>query len=186
MRVEELALPGVHNQYNSMAAAITAKIWQLSNENIRDSLMLFQGVEHRLEFVSSIGGADYINDSKATNINAAWYALSSYSRPIIWIAGGLGDNNDYTLLDKLVDKNVKAIITIGQEEENIFSHYASSKPCYKAGELLNAVKIAHDISENGDVVLFSPACKSFDQFLNFEHRGEVFKHSVLSLMTCKN
>ena len=182
MQINELALPGVHNQYNSMAAGIVAKIWQVSNENLRDSLMQFKGVEHRLELVKTIGNIDYINDSKATNINAAWYALSSYNRPIIWIAGGLGDNNDYSLLDKLVKNNVSSIITIGKEEEAIFNRYSAQKPCYKAGNLNNAVNIANKIAKEGDIVLFSPACKSFDQFLNFEHRGEVFKEAVNNLI----
>lgn len=179
MKLGNLALPGAHNRYNSMAAAVVAKVWQLRNENIRDSLMQFQGVEHRLEFVTSINGVDYINDSKATNINATWFALDSYSRPIIWIAGGLGDNNDYSLLDSLVEKNVEAIITIGKEEDAIFEHYYSKKKCYKAGILERAIEIAIDIAKAGEIVLFTPACKSFDQFLNFEHRGETFKKIVL-------
>ena len=166
MQTNELSLPGVQNQYNSMAAGIVAKVWQISNENLRDSLMQFKGVEHRLEFVKTIKGVDYINDSKATNINAAWYALSSYKQPIVWIAGGLGDNNDYSLLDNLIEKYVSSIITLGKEENAIFNRYANKKPCYKAGTLENAVIIANKIAKTGDIVLFSPAHSSFDQFAN--------------------
>jgi len=180
MLVSELSLPGIHNTQNSMAAALAARAFEISNENIRKSLMKFEGVEHRLEFVRTIDGIDYINDSKATNINATWYALSSYSRPIIWLAGGRGDNNDYSLLDELVAKNVKAIVAIGEEKDAIFDHYCLMKRCIKSDTLELAIQEAKDIAEAGDVVLFTPACKSFDMFSNFEHRGDCFKQIVIS------
>ena len=186
MQTKEIKIPGIHNQYNSMAAAIVAKVWQLSNEDIRDSLKKFNGVEHRLEFVKTINGADYINDSKATNVNATWYALNSYERPVVWIAGGRGDNNDYQMLDKSVLQNVKQIITFGEEKEAIFSHYASLLSCIKVDNIYNAVNIAYKAALPDDIVLFSPACKSFDQFLNFEQRGECFKYAVHQLVGMLN
>ena len=182
MQTKEIKIPGVHNQYNSMAAAIVAKVWQLSNEDIRDGLKKFSGVEHRLEFVKTINGVDYINDSKATNVNATWYALNSYDRPLIWIAGGRGDNNDYLMLDKSVLQNVKHIITFGEEKEAIFSHYNGLVNCIQTDNIYTAVNTAYKKSVKDDIVLFSPACKSFDQFMNFEHRGECFKQAVHQLL----
>ncbi|MFC2129979.1 UDP-N-acetylmuramoyl-L-alanine--D-glutamate ligase [Bacteroidota bacterium] len=181
MLFEEVSLPGTHNAYNSMAAALAARAFEITNENIRDSLMKFEGVEHRLEFVRNINGVDYINDSKATNINATWYALSSYNSPLIWIAGGRGDSNNYPELDKLVQNNVKCIIAIGEEADNIFNHFSSMVRCYRFTSMEDAVSKAYSISEKGDIVLFTPACKSFDMFINYEHRGEIFKEIVNKL-----
>lgn len=181
MKFEDILLPGTHNAYNSMAAALAARIYEISNENLRDSLEAFEGVEHRLEFVRTLDGVDYVNDSKATNVNATWYALSSYKKPIVWIAGGRGDHNDYSQLDKLVEKNVKSIIAIGEETDAIFNHYAAMKRVIKADSMEKAINEARGEAENGDIVLFTPACKSFDWFLNYEHRGEVFKDIVNSL-----
>ncbi|MFP4369037.1 MAG: UDP-N-acetylmuramoyl-L-alanine--D-glutamate ligase [Candidatus Kapaibacterium sp.] len=181
MLFNELALPGVHNAYNSMAAALAARALEVRNENIRDSLRTFKGVEHRLEFVRSISGIDFINDSKATNINATWFALSSYDRPVIWLAGGRGDNNDYSQLDKVVGENVKAIVSIGEESENIFNYFCTKKRCVQEQTLESAVKAAYELADLGDIVLFTPACKSFDMFMNFEQRGEYFKEIVNSL-----
>lgn len=181
MLLDEIRIPGIHNAYNSMAAVLAARAFEIRNENIRDSLMAFQGVEHRLEFVRTIDDVDYINDSKATNVNATWYALSSYKEPIIWIAGGRGDSNDYSLLDDVVIKNVKCIICIGEESDNIFNHFSSKKRCFKEPNLVNAVIRAKEQAKAGDVVLFTPACKSFDMFINYEHRGEVFKEIVKEL-----
>lgn len=177
----KLGLPGVHNTYNSMAAALAARAFEIPNENIRDSLMTFRGVEHRLEYVRTIDGVDYINDSKATNINAAWFALASYRRPIVWIAGGRGDNNDYSQLDEIVQKNVTNIICLGEEKDAIFNHFCAMKRCIKVETLLDAVLEARKVARDGEVVLFAPACKSFDMFMNFEHRGEEFKKIVNSL-----
>jgi UDP-N-acetylmuramoylalanine--D-glutamate ligase len=181
MQIEKIRIPGIHNCYNSMAAGIAAKVWQVTNENIRDSLMEFQGVGHRLEFVKNLYGVDYINDSKATNVNASWYALSSYNKPIIWIAGGRGDNNDYSLLDDVIKKKVKKIITFGEEKDAIYDRYCEIVDCVKKETLNDAVRLAYRTAKNGDLVLFAPACKSFDQFLNFEHRGDVFKQIVNTL-----
>jgi UDP-N-acetylmuramoylalanine--D-glutamate ligase len=181
MQLDEIRLPGVHNVYNSMAAALAARCFEVRNENIRDSLMSFEGVEHRLEFVRTLNGVDYVNDSKATNVNATWYALSSYNKPLIWLAGGRGDNNDYLSLDELVKKNVKCVVAIGEEANAIFNHYSSMIRCVKADSLESAVKKAKKFADTGDIVLFTPACKSFDMFMNFEHRGEVFKQIVNGL-----
>lgn len=181
MLMNEIKLPGVHNAYNAMAAALAARVFEIRNENIRDCLMAFEGVEHRLEFVRNLNGVDYINDSKATNVNATWYALSSYKKPLIWIAGGRGDSNDYSLLDESVKKNVKSIIAIGEEADPIYDHFSSMKKCTKAFTMDEAVKMAKEQAESGDIVLFTPACKSFDWFLNFEHRGEVFREAVKNL-----
>lgn len=178
MFTNELSLPGIHNAYNSMAAALAARAFEISNEDIRDSLMSFSGVEHRLESVGIYDGIEYVNDSKATNVNASWFALSSYKNPIIWIAGGRGDNNDYSALDEYVNSNVKAIIAIGEEKDAIFDHYCTSKRVVKAETMFDAVIEARNHAEYGDIILFTPACKSFDMFMNFEHRGEVFKEVV--------
>jgi UDP-N-acetylmuramoylalanine--D-glutamate ligase len=181
MLLEEISIPGLHNQYNSMAAALAARYFEVSNENIRDSLMAFKGVEHRLEKVRVLDGVEYINDSKATNVNATWFALSSYNCPIIWLAGGRGDSNDYSELDELVNKNVKVIVAIGEEADAIFEHFCTKIKVIKEDSLFDAVNTAKKESEPGDVVLFTPACKSFDMFLNYEHRGDVYKDVVNSL-----
>ena len=181
MVFDDMRLPGEHNAQNALAAALAVRAFEVSNENIRESLMKFSGVEHRLEFVRSVNGADYVNDSKATNVNAAWYALSSYNKPIVWIAGGRGDNNDYSALDDLVKENVQCIITIGEEADAIFNHFCATVRCKRADTLENAVFKAHEIADENNIVLFSPACKSFDMFMNYEHRGEVFKQAVKEL-----
>jgi UDP-N-acetylmuramoylalanine--D-glutamate ligase len=181
MSLRRLGLPGVHNAANSMAATLAARAFEVRNEDIRDSLMSFNGVEHRLENTRIVKGVRFVNDSKATNVNATWYALSSYDRPIVWIAGGRGDNNDYASLNDLVSDNVKAIVCIGEEADAIFNHWCTTKRCVKADSLEDAVRAAMDISHNDDVVLFSPACKSFDMFANFEERGRAFKQAVQQL-----
>jgi UDP-N-acetylmuramoylalanine--D-glutamate ligase len=181
MMVDELRIPGIHNVYNSMAAALAARAFEIRNENIRDSLMSFAGVEHRLEYVRTFNGVDFINDSKATNINSTWYALSSYSKSLVWIAGGRGDNNDYSTLDDLVRQNVRCVIAIGEEADAIFNHFSSMVRCLKASSLEEAVHRAAEYSESGAITLFSPACKSFDMFANYEHRGQVFKEAVTAL-----
>lgn len=181
MRYDELRLPGMHNAYNSMAAALAARAFEVRNENIRDSLMSFAGVEHRLESVRILKEVEYVNDSKATNVNATWYALQSYSHPIILIAGGRGDNNDYTPLDELVSRHVRCIVALGEEQDVIFNHFCAITRCIRATSMEEAVHIAAQEAHAEDVVLFSPACKSFDMFMNYEHRGQVFKEIVHSL-----
>jgi len=181
MPLRRLGLPGAHNAANSMAAALAARAFEVRNENIRDSLASFNGVEHRLEHVRVHRGVRYINDSKATNVNAAWFALSSYDHPIVWIAGGRGDNNDYSALDDLVAENVKAIVCMGEDADAIFNHWCTTKRCVKVASMEEAVHAAADLARSEDVVLFSPACKSFDMFANFEERGRAFKAAANGL-----
>jgi UDP-N-acetylmuramoylalanine--D-glutamate ligase len=181
MPTRDLRLPGVHNVYNSMAAALAARCLEIRNEDLRDSLASFAGVEHRLEYVRTHHTTEFINDSKATNVNATWYALQSFSKPIILIAGGRGDNNDYSLLDDAVRSNVTCIVCLGEERDDIFDHFCTMVRCIKAESMEDAVHLAFDQALGDDIVLFSPACKSFDMFMNFEHRGEVFKDAVNSL-----
>lgn len=181
MDISELAIPGVHNLYNSLAAVIAANAMGISNAALKQALMTFQGVNHRLEFVRILNGIKFINDSKATNINSAMYALDTFNEPIVWIAGGRADNNDYSQLDDLVATKVKKIICIGEEAEAIYSHYNSIKPSIICHTFPEAIWEAFESAQAGDVVLFSPACKSFDMFNNFEHRGNVFKEIVNKL-----
>lgn len=180
MKITEIKLPGVHNLLNALAAIIAVKAFHVLGYSIRESLRTFRGVEHRLEWVRELDGVDYVNDSKATNVESTYYALSSYVRPIVWIAGGRGENNDYSYLDDVI-RNVKAIIAFGEDKKNIFSHFLTKKKIYLADTMEEAVLRAREISEPGDVVLLSPASKSFDMFENFEHRGNVFKQIVNSL-----
>jgi UDP-N-acetylmuramoylalanine--D-glutamate ligase len=181
MLVQNLSLPGKHNAYNSLAAILATRAFEVSNENLRDALKRFEGVNHRLENVRIIKDVRYVNDSKATNINSTWYALHSYNSPIIWITGGQGDNNDYSQLDEPVENNVKKIICIGEEKDAIARHFCLTKDCVKFDTLEEAVFDAYNSALPGEIVLFSPACKSFDMFTNFEHRGEVFIQIVNNL-----
>ena len=178
MPVRRLGLAGLHNTYNSLASACASRAFQLRNEDIRDSLSSFSGVEHRLETVREIGFVKWVNDSKATNVNAAWFALSSFDRPIVWIAGGRGDSNDYELLDELVETNVKEIICIGEDADTIFNRWCTTKRCIKVATMEEAVEEAASYANDHDVVLLSPACKSFDMYASFEERGRVFKDLV--------
>jgi UDP-N-acetylmuramoylalanine--D-glutamate ligase len=180
MQLSNLALPGIHNLYNSMAAAMAVRRFEIKNEDLRDCLATFQGVEHRLEFVRTIGRNDYINDSKATNVNAAWYALSSYERPIIWIAGGQGEN-DYSELFELAKSKVSKIITFGEEANNIFNYFYKDFDTYLVNNLEQSILKAKELVTSNEIILFSPACKSFDQYTNFEERGQHFKTIVKSL-----
>ena len=181
MPISQIGIKGQHNLYNSLAAILATRSFEITNENYRSALSSFSGVEHRLEFVRSIRGVQFYNDSKATNVNSTWYALNSFNNRIIWIAGGRGDNNDYSVLDSSVRKFVKSIICIGEEANNIYTHFSTIAPCSKYDTLEEAVYAALIESNEGDIVLFSPACKSFDMFANFEHRGEVFKQIVNKL-----
>jgi len=182
MTIQELALQGRHNIYNSMAAAITSRILDVQNDIIRQSMLDFQNVEHRLEFVLSVHGIDFVNDSKATNVNATWYALESMSKSVIWIAGGVDKGNDYTEIEDLVKARVKAIICIGESAEKIKKHFkkiTSQIQIYDS--MKDAVQTSYQLGNKGDVVLLSPACASFDMFHNFEQRGLEFKRQVRKL-----
>ena len=182
--LRELALGGKHNIYNSMAAALAAKAAGIDNEVIRNSLKTFKAVEHRLEPVLSIGGVLYINDSKATNVDAAWYALECQTKPVVWIVGGKDKGNDYSVLNGLVKEKVKAIVCLGADNTKIHEAYegivGSGRIC-DTRSAAEAVKAAAAFAENGDVVLLSPCCASFDLFANYEDRGEQFKEAVRNL-----
>ena len=182
MFLQELALGGRHNVYNSMAAAIAAKVMDIDNEAIRNGLSTFQAVEHRLEKVLSIGDVLYINDSKATNVDAAWYALECQTRPVVWIVGGTDKGNDYSSLVPLVQEKVKAIICMGLDNAKIHDSFGGIvSEMHDVTSAEEAVKTAHKLAESGDVVLLSPCCASFDLFKNYEDRGRQFKEAVRKL-----
>ena len=182
MFIQELALGGKHNVYNSMAAALAAKAMEIDNEAIREGLATFQAVEHRLEKVLSIKDVLYINDSKATNVDAAWYALECQTRPVVWIVGGTDKGNDYSTLIPLAQEKVKAIICMGLDNQKIHDAFGSIVPeMYDVTSAQDAVQKAHSIAESGDVVLLSPCCASFDLFKNYEDRGRQFKEAVRNL-----
>ncbi len=182
MTLEMLALQGKHNIYNSMAATIAARILEISKESIRSSLSDFQNIEHRLEYVANIHGIEYINDSKATNVNSTWYALESMNRPVIWIAGGVDKGNEYTMLKSLIVQKVKAIICLGTGNEKIHKAFSGLVGnVVDVTTMEEAVKYSQLLGEKGDIVLLSPACASFDLFENYMDRGNQFKDIVTSL-----
>ncbi len=182
MSIHELALQGKHNLYNTMAAGIASRILDLRKEIIRDSMSDFKNVEHRLETVATIHGIEFINDSKATNVNSTWYALESQSKPLIWIVGGVDKGNDYSQLSALVKEKVKAIICLGKSNQKIVDAFqADIQVIETAVSAEDAVRKAYEIGRTGDVVLLSPACASFDLFENYEDRGQQFKKAVRAL-----
>ena len=176
--VTETALHGKHNMYNILAAGLASKLMDVDNAKIRESLSVFEGVEHRLETVASVDGRVFINDSKATNIISVWYALESMSNPVVWIAGGQDKGNDYSIVRDLVKEKVTAIICIGTDNSKIREYFAEMKPVYETGAMKDAVHKAYKIANTGDTVLLSPACASFDLFDNYEDRGTQFKYYV--------
>ena len=182
MSILDLALQGKHNVCNSMAAAISGKVLEIRNERIRESLTDFQGVEHRLERFLKVHGIEFINDSKATNVNSTWYALESMNNQVVWIAGGVDKGNDYSMLNDLVREKVKAIVCLGVDNSKI--HKAFDGVVHNiidTTSMAEAVKSAYYLARNGDVVLLSPACASFDLFENYEDRGHQFKQEVRNL-----
>lgn len=176
-----LSLEGDHNIYNSMAAGITGLISGISNEQIKNSLSDFAGVEHRLEKYIKVRGIQFINDSKATNVNSVWYALQSINDPIVLIMGGVDKGNDYEILKELVRKKAKAIIAMGTNNKLITEAFAEIVPVYDTNSMNKAVKTAYQLANEGEVVLLSPACASFDLFKNYEDRGNKFKKEVRNL-----
>ncbi len=182
MTIEQLALQGRHNIYNSMAAGISASLVNLRKETIRKCLGDFQNVDHRLEFVANVHGIRFINDSKATNVNSTWWALESSRNPVIWIAGGIDKGNDYSILADMVRTKVKAIVCLGLDNTRIFEAFQGIvKTIVETRSASEAVNVAYYLSEPGDTVLFSPACASFDLFENYEDRGNQFKEVVKKL-----
>ena len=182
MDTEYIALEGKHNMKNAMAASSVAKLMQIRKATIRESLSNFQGVEHRLEKVLKIQNVQYINDSKATNVNAAFFALDSINTPTVWIVGGVDKGNDYNELMALVREKVKAIICLGVDNKKIIDAFGNVVDIMIEVDTMNdAVKMSQRLSEKGDTVLLSPACASFDLFENYEDRGNQFKHAVRNL-----
>ena len=180
--IRELALGGRHNLYNSMAAAIAARVMDIDNDTIREALSSFRPVEHRLEKVLSIGGVLYINDSKATNVDSAWYALECQSSPVVWIVGGTDKGNDYSSLVPLAREKVKAMICMGLDNAKFHESFEGVVPeIYDVTSAHDAVQAASRLAKSGDVVLLSPCCASFDLFRNYEDRGEQFKAEVRKL-----
>jgi len=182
MLIHELALQGKHNLYNSMAAGITARIFDIRKEVIREGLSDFHNAEHRLEFVTTVHGIDFVNDSKATNVNSTWYALESFQKPVILILGGVDKGNDYSQLEDLVKEKVKAIVCLGKDNKKIIKAFGKIVPALvETSSAEQAVAEAYQLGKKGDVVLLSPACSSFDLFENYEDRGRQFKKAVRSL-----
>ena len=182
MTINKLALKGTHNIFNSMAAAMAARVFEVSDDVIRESLIDFENIEHRLEYVLTVHGVDFINDSKATNVNAAWYAIESMNKPFVWIIGGIDKGNDYSELIKVANKkNLKAIICLGDNNDKIVEAFKNKVVIEQANDMREAVMKSYNLSDTGDAVLLSPACASFDLFENFEHRGSEFKKMVRGL-----
>ena len=182
MDTTHLALEGKHNMKNAMAAASVAQLMKIRKQTIRESLSNFQGVEHRLEKVLKIQNVQYINDSKATNVNATFFALDSVTSPTVWIVGGVDKGNDYSELMELVNEKVKAIICLGVDNKKIIDSFGSIVDMMvEVSSMNDAVKTAQHIAEKGDTVLLSPACASFDLFENYEDRGRQFKQAVQNL-----
>ena len=182
MPIGEMSLVGKHNVANCLAASITAKLLNISDNSLVESLKTFQSVEHRLEQFAEIDGVKYINDSKATNVNATYYALESMKTPTIWIVGGVDKGNDYTEIEELVKEKVKAIVCLGVDNKKIIDFFGANKELiYDTSNLEECVKIAKNIAHKGDTVLLSPCCASFDLFKSYEDRGKKFKQAVLAL-----
>jgi len=182
MQMNDVGLPGKHNLKNGMAAALAARACEISNDHIRESLKRFEGVEHRLELVRVLNGVSYINDSKATNINAVWYALDSFNMPIVLILGGRDKGNNYCELQSQLVEKVHTIVSIGEARKAIKSQLNNVVPdILDADSLEDAVNISKKRAKRGEIVLLSPACSSFDMFENYEHRGNSFKEIVNKL-----
>ncbi len=182
MDINELALQGKHNAYNSMASGVAGRLLNIRKEAIRESLSSFDSIEHRLESVLQIYGIEFINDSKATNVNSTWYALESMQKPTIWIAGGVDKGNDYSQLQKLAKEKIKALICLGTDNSKLHAAFEGLVPLViDAADMDEAVRMAYKMGEKGDAVLLSPACASFDLFDSYEDRGRQFKHSVRQL-----
>lgn len=182
MTIQELALQGKHNIYNSMAAGVTGKLVEIRKESIRESLSDFHNIDHRLELVGNVHGIEFINDSKATNVNSTWYALESMNNPVILILGGVDKGNDYSMLTDLVKSKVKAIICLGTDNKKIIKAFGGLvETILEAKSAKEAVAQSYKIGKKGDTVLLSPACASFDMFENYEDRGTQFKQAVRAL-----
>ena len=183
--LEKLHIKGLHNAYNAMAATEAALAAGVKEEDILRTLYSFEGVEHRLERVCEIEGVEWINDSKATNVDSVWYALESMHRPTVWIAGGTDKGNDYEPLMEFVGKKVKALVCMGVNNAKLLDNFRGTVPVYDTHSLDEAVEVCRQVAQSGDTVLLSPACASFDLFRNYEERGRLFKAKVVSLQNAK-
>ncbi len=182
MTLEQLALQGKHNIYNSMAAGVAAKLMDIRNGTIKQCLSDFTNIPHRLEYVSSVHGITFINDSKATNVNATWYALENMEKPVVWIAGGIDKGNDYTDIKALVKQKVKAIVCLGTNNSRLHELFANDVDIIiDTISAKGAVEAAYSLAEKDEIVLLSPACASFDLFENYEDRGDQFKEALKRL-----
>ena len=182
MNVEDFAIKGKHNQYNTMAAGISSAVMGIRKEKIRDAIQTFKNLEHRMSTVATIRGVEFINDSKATNVNSTWYALESMTKPVILILGGVDKGNDYSFIKELVKEKVKAIVCLGVDNRKIHEAFANDvQLMVNTQSAKEAVQAAFHFSANGDVVLLSPACASFDLFKNYEDRGMKFIEAVRDL-----
>jgi UDP-N-acetylmuramoylalanine--D-glutamate ligase len=182
MSVYDFALKGKHNQYNTMAASVAGATMDIRKNKIREAVQTFQNLEHRMESVATVRGVEFINDSKATNVNSTWYALESMTKPTVLILGGVDKGNDYSLIRELVTEKVKAIVCLGVDNKKIHEAFKDgSQTIVDTGSAEEAAKAAFDLSTVGDVVLLSPACASFDLFKNYEDRGTQFKNAVKNL-----
>ncbi len=182
MSIYDLALKGKHNTQNSLAAGIASRILEIRSEVVRESLGDFVNVEHRLEFVAKVNGIEFINDSKATNINSTWFALESMEKPTVWIVGGVDKGNDYSELEGLVSEKVKAIICLGTDNQKIIAAFKSRvETIVEAKSATEAVAYGYQLARKDETVLLSPACASFDLFENYEDRGNQFKQAVRAL-----
>ena len=180
--IHDLTIKGRHNQYNSMAAGLSGRTANIRSEKIRESFESFEGLEHRLEYVATVRGVDFINDSKATNVNSTWYALESMQKPVVLILGGIDKGNKYQEIEEMVREKVKGIICLGKHNERIHDFFEGLVPdILDTKTAQDAVLAAYTLADAGDVVLLSPACASFDLFQNFEDRGRQFKQAVRNL-----
>jgi len=182
MPTSELALQGIHNTYNSMAAGLAASIVNVRKESIRQSLQDFQGVEHRLEYVATVKNIRFINDSKATNVNSCWYALQSMKTPVVLILGGTDKGNDYSEIEGLINEKVKGLVFLGLDNKALHAFFDSKVSAITDAQSMEAaVNAAYLMANDGDTVLLSPCCASFDLFKNYEDRGTQFKSIVRNL-----
>jgi UDP-N-acetylmuramoylalanine--D-glutamate ligase len=182
MPTSELALKGIHNTYNSMAAGLAASIVNVRKESIRQSLQDFQGVEHRLEYVATVKNVRFINDSKATNVNSCWYALQSMKTPVILILGGTDKGNDYTEIEELIHEKVKGLVFLGLDNKKLLDFFNGKVSAItEVTSMEDAVKASFEMGVDGDTVLLSPCCASFDLFNSYEDRGKQFKSCVRNL-----
>ncbi len=182
MIIDSLSIENEKENYTTLAAVIDNHIYDLRKLKVKESLSAFQNTEHRLEFVSRVHGIDFINDSRATNVNATWYALETMNHPVIWITGGIDRNNNYKIIKNLVQQKVKAIICLGKNNLKIINFFSKIIPyIIETTSMVEAVNISYSIGETDDIVLLSPTCASFDLFENYKDRGHQFKQAVYDL-----